>query len=610
MNLSAIKYSLAVFALVFSTVSWGIDQRLKVEGVWDGHILQVNRIKLRDPDKDVRRIRVSGAVAKISQAEQWIQIGPVRLDWQESQQETFSSIRVGDSLRVDAIQYGFSTYTILRSEPASLDSEDSIELIGTLNGYQDNGEWAELSLAGIPARTPRRLFRNGRPRLQRLGDRRPDNQLVLQLGKTAVTIGGELEVKGDGDFERDLDHDSEDRQVDLDQEVQLEAFFDINDLLSVFVELKAEQSQRYHFPWQRVGNESEIRRGLSWLYLSQPLGIAGGIQIGRQNFAEMREWWWDDDLDALRLESSIGSFRYAIAVGEELTTETLGADHGDAEDEDIFRLLATGRLRLSSEFIVELFYLYQNDHSNTFDVGRILPEHREDEVDAKLSWTGARLSGDMERIRNIDVTYWLDLARVAGTEVQQEFIDINSREIEAAELIEQDRDGWAIDAGASFVWPDTRWAFLKEPAVTLGYAYGSGADSSKGTFVQTGLNDNSGKFNGVNRFRYYGELTRPELSNLRITTLALGFRIGQDSSIEFIHHNYQQAHISGDHSLRIDPDANARSTDLGDEFNITLGIEEWQHWQLELNASHFIPGNAFDERDSASSLSLKIGFNF
>ena len=597
-------------ALLFSTSSWGTDQRLKIEGVWDGDFVQVNRIKQRDPDKDVRRIRVSGSVEEISEADRWLRIGPVRLDWQSSQDEIFSSVRAGDSLQVDAVQYNSSTYMILKSESASLDSYDSIELIGAVTGYQDNGDWAELYLAGIPTRTPRRLFGNGRPRLQRLGDRRPDTQYVVHLGKTAVTLGGELEAKGRGDIDRDLDRDDEDRQVDLDQEIQLEAFVDVNDSVSAFIELKAEQSQRYNTSGQQVRSESQVRRGLSWIYFSEPLGLPGGIQLGRQNFAEIREWWWDDDLDALRMDASIGSFRYEIAAGEELTTEILGADHGDAEAEDVFRLLARGRYRFASEFVVDLFYLYQDDHSSNFDVGRILPEHSEDEIDAQLTWSGVRLSGDIGGRRSMDMAYWLDLARVSGTELRQDFDEINDREIEVTSRTQQDREGWAVDAGASFVFPDASLAFLKEPAITLGYAYGSGAETSDGTFVQTGLNDNNGKFNGVNRFRYYGELARPELSNLQITTLALGFRIGNDTSIEFLHHNYQQAVISADHSLRLDPDTNALSADLGDEFDITLGIEEWRHWQLELNGSYFIPGDAFDEQDPSTSVSLKVGFNF
>lgn len=53
---------------------------------------------------------------------------------------------------------------------------------------------------------------------------------------------------------------------------------------------------------------------------------------------------------------------------------------------------------------------------------------------------------------------------------------------------------------------------------------------------QTGLQDNNGEFFGVDCFRYYGELLRPELSKLQITTLALGFRMLTNSSIEFVYH--------------------------------------------------------------------------
>lgn len=44
-----------------------------------------------------------------------------------------------------------------------------------------------------------------------------------------------------------------------------------------------------------------MERDQAWVFLDRILGSSFGLQLGRQNFKETREWWWDDDLDAVRL---------------------------------------------------------------------------------------------------------------------------------------------------------------------------------------------------------------------------------------------------------------------------------------------------------------------
>jgi hypothetical protein len=147
-------------------------------------------------------------------------------------------------------------------------------------------------------------------------------------------------------------------------------------------------------------------------------------------------------------------------------------------------------------------------------------------------------------------------------------------------------------------------------AVTVGLAGGSGGNGADGTFRQTGLHDNNNKFNGVDRFRYYGELTRPELENIRISTLSLGFRLAEDASAELIHHHYRQDRAHSTHPLRLDADTNGRATNLGDEFDLIIGIEKWTHFEFEAVAAVFIPGSAFEQRDTAWSIALKLDYNF
>jgi len=608
--MTSYRWIVFVISCLLCNAAGAIDQRLKVDGTWDGQTFNVDRIRQRNPDKDVKRIRISGAVTEISEFDEVIQIGPVRMRWQRSQADAISTVKVGDTIEVDAIQGASSSFTIVAFESTNVDSVDSIELIGALTGYSSDDDWTELRLAGIPARTSRRLFSNGRLALQRLDDRRPDNQFTTNIGNVRTTIGGEIGIKADADGDRDLDNDAADEQLDADVQVQLEAFFEVSDTISGFAELKVEQSQRYEFPLNRTRSEFNVDRGEMWLYLDQPFDLPAGIQIGRQNFAEDREWWWDTDLDAIRLYVTYPTLSLEVAIAEELGRESLTDDLADIEDQDITRFIAKGHLRLSSELNLDTFFLHQSDHSSSFNVADIIAANLEDEDDANLTWVGVRLSGTLDLLDIFETEYWIDIARVSGEETHYEFDELPNGELGVGSVLDQDRSGTAIDVGGTLTLSGIQMGVFSEPALTLAYASGSGDESSDGTFRQTGLNDNNGRFNGVDRFRYYGELVRPELENLSVATLSLGLLFNDESSLEIIYHHYAQNHLSTRHSLRIDQRANGGSLDLGDELNLVFGIEEWEHVEIEAIGGIFSPGRAFTNDDPAWFVALKMDYNF
>ena len=46
----------------------------------------------------------------------------------------------------------------------------------------------------------------------------------------------------------------------------------------------------------------------SWIHFGKLFGTNLELQIGRQNFEEKREWWWDEDLDSIRFYYSKKSY--------------------------------------------------------------------------------------------------------------------------------------------------------------------------------------------------------------------------------------------------------------------------------------------------------------
>src|SRR5262249_14730896 len=132
-------------------------------------------------------------------------------------------------------------------------------------------------------------------------------------------------------------------------------------------------------------------------------------------------------------------------------------------------------------------------------------------------------------------------------------------------------------------------------------------------FRQTGLQRNNDRFLGVDRFRYYGELLRPELSNLHIVTAALGYRILRSSSLELLYHYYHQAvpaPFLRDTKLKADP--TGRSGAIGHEWDAALGLEEWEHLEVELVGAVFRAESAFGPLSGnfAEGVFLKLKWNF
>lgn len=585
-------------------------QRLKLEGVFQDGQFIVERVKERDPDKDPRAVRISGRISEFDGDARVLKIAGRPLYWRASKDSVVKQFKMGVPVEINAVLDSSGRASISSIEMTTLDVEDAVEIIGFVESSKRSGEWNEISIAGISALTPRRLYNNGRVRISRLDDRRPDDQLNFRIGELQFTIGGEIELGIDIEDEIDLQSSENDGRFDLEPGFQLEAFVEGAGSVSAFFELKGEHGLSYDLPLAYRDEETELSRGESWVHFDGLFSLPMALQIGRQNFAEQREWWWDDDLDAISLSYRDSKFRAYVAVAEEIAKVVFNDDHRDAEEEDVFRILSNANWRHSSEFILDVFFLYERDHSNTPALGQVVPFYREDEVDAELYWFGTRFSGEFD-IRSIfEAAYWIDWALVRGDETQLEFDDLDDLRFFVESRRDFDRSGEAVDVGTSIRWRNVNFGLFYDPTLTIGFAWGSGDDGGRNGFKETGLNDNNWRFNGVDRFRYYGELTNPRLENLSVSTLSLGFRFLSESSIEILHHNYTQVDKTDFHSLRIDPDTNGLSQDIGDEIDVVIGIEEWQNWEFEFVTAYFLPGDAFNEQDNAWQFSFKLNYNF
>lgn len=445
--------------------------------------------------------------------------------------------------------------------------------------------------------------------IRRPDENRPDDQYTVDLFGRPLTIGGE--ISSDFDFISDLALDQQDddlRRIDI--KLETEFFYQYSDDLLMFFETIFSNRRDEEPESNQQTKTSQIQRGEMWLYSKGLLNDQLDLQIGRQNFVEKRQWWWDKNLDAVRLHFKTENTRFELALAEELFPISTKDDEIDPDEEDILRIISSASINTLSRHRQEFFFIYQNDRSNTEQVAQIIRRDARDESDAELVWLGARAIGRWKLDGGGRLRYWFDAGWVSGNERLIDYDSLSAIESEVDSITRMKIDGWGLDAGITW---ETRWQTPWN--FTLSFARGSGddnfADNKDTSFRQTGLNNNNAKFRGVNRLRYYGELLRPDLSNLEIFTLGFGVRFWNKSSLDVVFHSYQQVNSSkslvGD-DLDIDPSGLNQA--IGEEIDIVLGIEEWQQFEFELVASAFRAGNAFAEQSGDIALKIELNFSF
>ena len=390
------------------------------------------------------------------------------------------------------------------------------------------------------------------------------------------------------------------------QEIQLQLSYRASERLSALGEIKwrAEQ-QTYANETSRL-SETEGDRGETWLYWQRPFDSNASIKIGRQNFAEPRQWWWDEDLDALRFDYIGHSWHLMLGIAEALARKTSREKFIDPQDDQVLRLLAHAGWRLSSSLQFSLFYLHQNDHSKQPSLDSLVETRRIDDSDADLRWAGLRVSGDINPSQHTILRYWLDNAAVSGNEVVFEYGNETAGMSPVTARRQQRVRGHAVDMG--LIWSPTP---ALGPTLALSHARGSGDknlnDDTDRAFRQTGLQD------PTQEFRYYGELLRPELSNLSITTATIGFGVTPKSRLTLGYHQFRQVHPAAFlRDARIDLRPTGQDTDLGREISLLVEIREWQDLKVVLAAASFQAGRAFGPAagERANSVFLEFTYEF
>jgi hypothetical protein len=405
-----------------------------------------------------------------------------------------------------------------------------------------------------------------------------------------------------GDYE--LDPAAKDDLLEVEPALVVGLFYRLTESNSIYFENELQYKNEYYSEIGKTYNKWIVERQESWIYFGNVLESEFSLQIGRQSYEDERQWWWDEQLDSVRLHYDTDNFHSELALAQELARESTEDDRMDPEKEDILRALGHSAYSQDDALRLDVFALYQDDHSDQPEQEAIVKPYLEDESDADLFWYGARLSGEIEADDMGEFLYWVDAAGITGDETLFEFEEEDEGDNVVDEIIKRDVSGWGVDTGITW-----RTGILSDMAMTLGYARGSGDknpdERTDRSFRQTGLNE------GDMRFQYYGELLNPDLSNLQIWTISVGFELWESSFVDFIYHNYRQVHPADflrESDIEADPEGVSKS--VGDEFDLVVNIEQWEDYEVEFSGSMFHAGDAFGPLSGETAYRLMMEINY
>jgi alginate production protein len=604
------------------------NEWFRIFGKWDGKELRADNIQLRLPDKDLTRGQVSGRVDKIDPEKQTLTVGPFTIKWSDKTEFdhlTPKELKVGMTLKVSGSLADSNRFVPRRIGLESTPyAPGSLQITGisSVSTLRQDGEH-EFTILNVPVHTTQHGYNIFKSLVRRQDVRRPDDQFKFDLFGNPVTIGGEYDLNPGYREDLDLDKNDPDGSVRLDQELKLEAFYPVSRFTAIFLSFKGVAESRFNPGSDSVDRTNlSIARDETWIFFDRIGGTGFGVQFGNQNVSETREWWWDKDMDALRFYYNQGPLHFELAGGKQIGGESTLRSIEPIEKE-VYRVLGLGSWMWNSKQRLEFYFLNQWDRSNVEKQGDVINQFNRDTNDQDMTWFGARAIGELGLDDYGSLNYWADVAGVHGDEVVTDYSSSVSDVKDAKDLPDSQRrvksvnqnnvDGWAFDVGAFWTLP-----VKYEPTFTLSYARASGDsnpnDGHNGTFRQTGIQRNNWRFNGVNRFRIYGEMLRPELSNLGIFTAAFGVRVLKNSSIEFVYHKYDQVEaVAG--SLRnanIDEDLTGESRDVGQEVNVIANFREWKNVELGIEGAVFDAGKAFGNEANglAYSIFFDVNYNF
>ncbi len=420
---------------------------------------------------------------------------------------------------------------------------------------------------------------------------------VFAIGAERAELDG-LSLGADPDIERLVEQDYE---IELDVEYQVDDrlyFFFTGALIdeSESVEPRGEDDD--------VSGLERKRLGVGVLFGDE---VGSELNIGRMEFESASDWWiwWDEELDAIRLESEYRSLEGLLAFAKEQARDSTGADFIDPEFDGVGRLIANLAWEFAPAQSLNLYYLDQEDDSKRFAVGDFVDARRIDEEDADLRWSGLSYVGEFASDTLGEIDFEWHYARVSGEEIVYGFDDPDPV-TGLAEVVE--RNSGDVRGSAHGLLVGFAPASLDGWRFVAGRAVGSGDgnpdDGRDSAYRQNGLQGDA---------EVFGELYRPELSNIEIDLVGVEWRFDERVALALMHYDYRQRRRADEMrevALEVDPDGSSR--DLGSELDLVLTITACDGLEVVVTAAEFDAGRAYSvyPDDSARFVKIELVYEF
>lgn len=448
-------------------------------------------------------------------------------------------------------------------------ADTSAEIEGPVESVNAGGS-PSLRVAGFDLAVSENVEVRDASRRPRFAAAIDDDDLILgrraSLGRFVFGADARAEVRPERNY--DLNRDKAKDLTNSDLSGRVEVIGGLSDRYRVYG--KGSYRRRLILEDERGTKNGYGKWELAEAYMTV-LGVGRpevALQFGRQRIEEKREWLYDENLDAVRLHW----------LGERVSAELSASTRfGD----DIPELAATWNT------IASVSVLAAPDL--TVGAYAIRRAPREDRTQATLTWYGAHIvSAKLGRLRG-----WGDAAILRGNDGSFD-VEAHAAHLSASYLVA--RPGRVM--------------------INASVARGSGdadlTDGRDGNFRQTGLEDNNDRYGGVTSFQYYGELSRPMLSNIDIASAGVGCRPAPWMSLDLLAYRYRQveaAPVLSETDLEATPLGLDR--DLGSEIDLVVGLRSARAIKIEYVVAGFWAGKAFPsdtERAVTNRLQLDIGF--
>ncbi|MEO7723239.1 MAG: alginate export family protein [Chthoniobacterales bacterium] len=395
--------------------------------------------------------------------------------------------------------------------------------------------------------------------------------LTFQL-TPELSFGAKLSLELRPSDDLDLNESADDHLVQGTAKLRLSLLYEPHRLIDIYTEVEWKLQDPLSDGNGERSTEEELTLRRAYLLWREFLVQTLSLQFGRQRFSDDRQWLFDENLDAVRLKWEQDKFSAELSVAELLFEPVVFDDRPRSfKDEEALQVVLSGRYQYDEKERVTGFAVFRQDGRRETD----------------LAWVGGSWRGRLKRHK-----IWVDASGLLGQDRGQEV--------------------WAhaIDAGITLRY-DVPW----KPSFTFATAYGSGdSEPRRGhdlTFRQTGLQDNEWRFNGLTKFKYYGEVVDPELSNLVITTAAFGVLPIEKLSVDLVYHYYAQAEKFDElRHADIEEHLTGKSRDIGHAVDLIFGYRIGDKIRGSVLGGCFFPGDAFEQKDTAfaGKLTLQIAF--